>query len=466
MKQMTAPLKSAATVHALPARPDPDMIRALDAIRSEGFSAADLARARAAARDRRLRFTSDYDAIRALRASGAIVRPTPAKRDRLPDLLPHGGEEPDLAAQSRKKGIRALGRLAAFVAAPTVAAAVYFSTIATPLYVTHSEFVIQGAENIGTPNGPAAGMSGPALPGNQDAISVQGYLTSRAAFAQMDEAEGFADHFSGPGIDLFRRISEDATSEDIYRSFLRHVKVSFDPSEGILRMQVSAADPEISRSISLTLLSLAEGHLDHMTAKLRDDHVDTAANARARADQAVAETQQKLIGLQQDFSVLSGDLEMDLLHQQIGAIEADLAEARLARAQLLSNRRPNTTKIDLANQKIRLLEESLAAQRARITDASENGVSIARAQAELAVLQAELEARQKIQTESVLALERARSDAGRQVRYLALGVEPVLPGAPEYPRPLIHTLMAFAAFLGIYLFASLSFTLIREQILK
>ncbi|MBW3243534.1 hypothetical protein KUV57_12750 [Epibacterium sp. DP7N7-1] len=441
----------------------------LQAIKDEGFSPEQLLQARKTATDMGLRFINGLDAVRVLREAGAQVQSAPPKRDRLPELagpddVERGYEQAELA---RRKARRAAARLGAFVLAPTLGAAIYFTQLATPIFATHSEFVIQKPDQAGVAlTGPGAAMAGSALAGNQDAISVQGYLTSRAAFEEMDRTEGFTAHFSDPSIDIFHRIPAGASSEQVYRSFSRHVDVSFDPTEGVMRMRVEAADPQISQDISLRLLELAEAHLDQMTAKLRDDQVATAIAAKQRADAQVSETQAALIDLQESFSVLSGDLEMGLLQKQIGRIEAELTDARLMLAELRATSRPNTSRLDTAERRVRLLENSLAEKRAQITATSREGVSVARVQGEIAVLQAELASSQQVQTESILSLERARSEAGRQVRYLALGVEPVLPGAPEFPRPIIHTLMAFGAFLGIYLLASVTLNLIREQILK
>lgn len=180
----------------------------------------------------------------------------------------------------------------------------------------------------------------------------------------------------------------------------------------------------------------------------------------------MAKAQSELVDLQEGLSVLSGDLEMSLLQEQIGETQSKLSSARIEREELLANRRPNETRLAAADLRIRLLGDELTDQRAQITQASSGGMSMARAQGELAVLQAELASLQQVQTQNVIALEQARLEAGRQVRYLSLGVEPVLPGAPEFPRPFIHTLMAFGAILGIYLLAALTVSLIREQILE
>jgi capsular polysaccharide transport system permease protein len=67
-------------------------------------------------------------------------------------------------------------------------------------------------------------------------------------------------------------------------------------------------------------------------------------------------------------------------------------------------------------------------------------------------------------SQSLQQLETARIEANRQVRYLSLGVSPVAPDEPTYPRAFENTLLAFLIFSGIYLMLSLTASILREQV--
>ena len=61
-------------------------------------------------------------------------------------------------------------------------------------------------------------------------------------------------------------------------------------------------------------------------------------------------------------------------------------------------------------------------------------------------------------------LEQARTNAGRQVRYLTVAVRPVPSEEPSYPRKFENTILAFLIFAGIYLMLSLTASILREQV--
>ena len=72
--------------------------------------------------------------------------------------------------------------------------------------------------------------------------------------------------------------------------------------------------------------------------------------------------------------------------------------------------------------------------------------------------------RQLMLQEAITAVTTAQTEANRQVRYLSLGVAPVAPSEPTYPRKFESTLLAFVVFLGIYILVSLTISILREQI--
>ncbi len=186
-------------------------------------------------------------------------------------------------ARRRRRSIRMLVlRLCMFVLLPTLVSGYYWFFIATPMYATTSEFVIQQAD--GQSGGMGGLLSGTGLATSQDSITVQSYLQSREAMLRLNEDLGFKAHFSDPEIDWVRRLPANASNEDAYATFRKHVKVGYDPTEGIVRMEVSAADPALSAAFSKALIGYAEEQVDNLTQRLREDQMVGAREAFAEAE--------------------------------------------------------------------------------------------------------------------------------------------------------------------------------------
>lgn len=122
---------------------------------------------------------------------------------------------------------------------PTFIAAFYFY-----MRATKSEFVIQQADGGGGGAGGLGGLfSGTSMATQQDSISVQSYLLSRDVLARLDDDLGFRAHFEGDNIDELQRLTPDSSNEDTYKLYQRMVRIGYDPTEGVIKMEVIAADP-------------------------------------------------------------------------------------------------------------------------------------------------------------------------------------------------------------------------------
>ena len=179
----------------------------LDNIRKEGLTGRQLRMARRIAQKHGLAVTSDFDAVRQLRlkgidpferssilelvASGGSNTPPPPpptntagtavagplgkiqlpqaveqKSRALAEPIDDRGErraseilriQQEIAVRRRKKLLLLFTRLVVFILLPTLMAGYYFTNIATPMYATKTEFVIQQASSSSSG---ASGLSG------------------------------------------------------------------------------------------------------------------------------------------------------------------------------------------------------------------------------------------------------------------------------------------------------------------
>ncbi|MFN3644465.1 MAG: capsule biosynthesis protein [Gemmobacter sp.] len=494
-----------------PAAPVPAQPAAatIDAIRAEGLTGRQLRLARRVAQKHDLPATSDYDAVRLLRAAGI----DPFQRANLLELVtaagsggegaPPGGSralatvpaapnlpqtarpaalpspeiraeqnhaadilriQADIMRRRRRRAVILAIRLAFFVLLPTLAALWYFAAVATPLYGTRSEFVIQQAESATGAGGLGSLFSGTQFATSQDSIAVQGYLQSREAMQRLDRDEGFRAAFSGPGTDPILRLPDDASSEAVYATYRRNVKIAYDPTEGIIKMEVSAPSPELSAAWSRALIRYAEEQVDTLTQRLRGDQMRGAMASYEQAEANLRVAQDRVVALQERYRVLSSEVEVSLLTAQITNLETQLTQDRLSLIQMQSNATPNRARMEPLERRIATLTDEIATLRARLTEGGAGGLSLARVQSELLVAQADVETRQLLLAQSLQQLETARIEANRQVRYLSVSVSPVAPDVASYPRVFENTAVVLLLFAGIYLMVSMTASILREQI--
>ncbi|MDO9638608.1 MAG: capsule biosynthesis protein [Pseudotabrizicola sp.] len=501
-----APHRAAAAAQAGPATAND-----IDQIRKEGLTGRQLRMARRMAQKYGLPATSDFDAVRLLRAAGV----DPFQKSTIMEMIsaegsgagPDSGEQAsraltvgprgdgvqlpqtvrpikvpstemraeeshlseiqriqrDLAKRRRRKSALLMARLFFFVGLPTLLAGWYYYMVATPLFATKAEFVIQQADPAGA-QGMGGLLSGTQFATSQDSIAVLGYLQSRDAMMRLDADHRFIDHFAQSQIDPIQRLAADATREAAYKVFQRNVKIAYDPTEGIIKMEVIAADPTVSADFSKALIGYAEEQVDHLTQRLRADQMQGAREAYELAEAAMLSAQRKVVDLQEQFQILSSEVEVSLITTQIGQLETQLSQDRLSLAQMRSNATPNAARMEPLLRRIGTLETEIATLRSRLTQGVAGGKSLAQVQSELLVAQADVQTRQLLLSQSLQSMETARTDANRQVRYLSVSVNPVPPDEATYPRAFENTMVALLIFAGLYLMISMTAAILREQV--
>ncbi|NHQ74064.1 capsule biosynthesis protein [Roseovarius gahaiensis] len=485
----------------------------IEEIRKEGLTGRQLRMSRRMAQKHGLAPTSDFDAVRLLRAKGidpfkrnsilelvagdggqgggdgsdgtppaADAQPPANDRVQLPHTVPTGQNLPsaqlspadrrafeitqiqsDIAKRRRRKLLLLLTRLTAFVFLPTLIAGYYYYAVATPMYTTKSEFLILTADSGGGGGGGLGGLLPTQFATGQDSIATQSYLQSKDAMLRLDKDVGFREHFSQQWIDPIQRLSEDASNEDAYKLYKKYVVLGYDPTEGVIRMELSTADPELSAVFSEKLIEYAEENVDELSAEKRSDAVKTAVESleQAKADRRAA--QQRMVELQES-SILDPEGEVANIRALLSNVELQLQEKQLALNTQMNNSRPNQARVEALRSEIEVLERELNKQKARLTQATDGTSSLAAQSAAIQMAQADLATADMVLQAALETKRQSEIEANKQVRYLTVSVKPVASQDSSYPRSFENTILAFLIFAGIYLMISLTVSILREQV--
>ncbi|MFW8594566.1 capsule biosynthesis protein [Cribrihabitans neustonicus] len=474
----------------------------LAGIRKEGLTGRQLRLARRMAQKHNLPAASDFEAVHMLRARGIdpfkranmlelvvpqnsaqppgsppapgrvqLPQTVPASKTTLPsaELSPAERRAKEIqkiqigiARRRRRKLTMLAARLSFFVIVPTLAAGYYFYEVATPMYSSKSEFLVLKADSAG--GGVGGLFSGTQFATSQDSIAVQSYLQSKEAMLRLDREAGFKSHFTQDWIDPIQRLEPQPSNEEAYGTYSRNVKIGYDPTEGVVRMEVSAADPQIAAEFSRKLISYAQEKVNNLSHQKRADQMSEAEAALAEAEAQRRAAQEQLVVLQQHGSVLDPEGVVASLRSQISTFEIQLEEKRLELAALLDNARPNRAKVSGAEADIARLEQVIENLNNRMIDASAGENSLANLRIQIQMAQADLATRDLMLQSALQQVETTRLEANRQVRYLTTAVEPVASQEPSYPRKFENTVLAFLIFSGIYLMCSLTASILREQV--
>ena len=333
------------------------------------------------------------------------------------------------------------------------------------MYATNSEIVIQQAQPA---QASASGLSnlfqGTSIATQQDSIAVQSYLASREAMLRLDADHGFKAHFSNPAIDPIQRLAPDATNEEAFKLYKSHVIISYDPTEGLIRMEVIAASPEKAYEFSQALIGYAEEQVDQLTRRLRGDQMQGARESYEAAERRRAEALAAWLAIQQEVQQIDPVSESASRLGQISALEGEKQRLELVLQSRLNVDRPSQVQVQSLRDQIANINGLIAQLRSDLIGKTNDQGSLAARNTELLTAEENYTFQTLMVQQALTQMETARIEANRQVRYLSESVRPVLPDQATYPRAFENTILAFLIFSGIYLMISLTASILREQV--
>ncbi len=480
----------------------PSHAEQIAAISKEGLTGRQLRMARRVAMKNGFQASSDYDAVRQLRDAGIdpfqrnsvleLIKPDTTKvpgkggRIQLPDTTPEDGItlpatnnqvalnrnaseilqiQRDIARRRQRKLVLLFTRLAFFIFLPTFMVGWYFYNLATPMYATNSEIVIQQATpQGGGPTGLATMFQGTSMATQQDSITVQSYLASREAMLRLDSDHGFKEHFSDPSIDSIQRLDPDTTNEQAFGLYANHVKISYDPTEGLIRMEVIAADPVKSYEFSEALIGYAEEQVDQLTSRLREDQMRGALQSYEEAEQRRAAALATWLGIQESVQQIDPTSETAARMSQINVLESEKQRLEILLQSRLNVDRPSEVQVQSLRDQISIIDQTILDLRDQLVGVSGGQVSLAARNTELRTAEENYAFQTAMVQQALTQMETARIEANRQVRYLSQSVRPIVPDEATYPRAFENTILAFLIFSGIYLMVSITASILREQV--
>lgn len=480
----------------------PSHAEQIAAISKEGLTGRQLRMARRVAMKNGYQASSDYDAVRQLRDAGVdpfqrnsvleLIKPDTTKlpgkggRVQLPDTTSEDGItlpatnnqialnrnateirqiQRDIARRRQRKLALLFTRLAFFVFLPTFMVGWYFYNLATPMYATNSEIVIQQATPQGSgPTGLATMFQGTSMATQQDSITVQSYLASREAMLRLDSDHEFKDHFSDPNVDSIQRLEAGATNEQAFRLYSDHVKISYDPTEGLIRMEVIAADPVKSYEFSEALIGYAEEQVDQLTSRLREDQMRGALQSYEEAEERRAKALATWLGIQESVQQIDPTSETAARMGQINTLESEKQRLEILLQSRLNVDRPSEVQVQSLRDQIGIIDQTILDLRNQLVGVTGGQVSLAARNTELRTAEENYAFQTAMVQQALTQMETARIEANRQVRYLSKSVRPIIPDEATYPRAFENTILAFLIFAGIYLMVSITASILREQV--
>ena len=352
-----------------------------------------------------------------------------------------------IRADLRRGGLNLM--FAVLVIIPVSLATIYYSIVASDIYVSEAKFIVRGVKGQ-TIGGLASFFRTLGIArAEDDAFAVQNFIRSRDAVRQLNTKFPLARMYSRPGVDpiaSFGALWPPTGFESLYQYYLSRVEVSHNDVTGITTLTVQAFTPQDAHRIATNLIDISEQLVNRMNERATKDALDQAGKVITQAEEAVFRAQRDLTEFRNKENFIDPTSASLKVFDVIGGLSSDLATVRIQIAEVQKNS-PLSPALDNLRNRERALSDQIAAESAKIVG-SDQSLASKMATYERLVLQREF-------TDRALSLaldahEAARQEARAKQLYIQPIVMPNLPDAALEPRRLRYILTAALACFTLY----------------
>jgi capsular polysaccharide transport system permease protein len=352
------------------------------------------------------------------------------------------------------------------VGIPSLLVFLYLLLVAAPTYRTQTHIIVR--ENSEHSSSMIPGLAASILGGGiksslEDAYILVDYLQSSALIEKIDAQLNLRAHYSSPKLDFVRRLSSEASTEDLHAFYLRHIKIIVTPESSIVQLQVDAFDPAYSQQLAQALVAASERAINEINGRMVAAQTDLATRELVKTRQHLDAARRKLLEFQVANNIVDPAGEIGARLTTLAGLDSRAVERKAELRTKEQFLRDDAIELRILRQEIDAIEAQRNQENLRLVNPSNPGMTAAAQAYEEVKFEAELTL--QAFTAALALDEKAKLDAARQAKFLLPISQPHLPQDHTFPKPLIGTLTAFILFSLLYGITRLVLATIRDHTL-
>lgn len=329
------------------------------------------------------------------------------------------------------------------VVIPFLIFAFYQLVIASDRYESQAQMIVKEPDAASTLDPAMALLSGFGVSsGNTDTELVKAYIFSNDMLNHLEQSLQLRTHFSSSEVDIFSRLSDDASSEDFLEYYMSRIKVEIDEKSFVIRVAAQAFTSEFAHQITKEIVDKSELYINQIGNNLAKRQLEFIEQEHKIADLRFKEAKAQLISFQQRHDLLDPEAEGMALQEITYSLEAQIAAKQTELRQLLTSMSDTAPRVVQSRSELASLRQQLENERSRLTKDNqtnnllpedEKNLSVSEILARFTDYKIEMELALKSYTSSQISLEKSRIEAYRQLKFLVIVESPTVPDDARYP---------------------------------
>lgn len=374
--------------------------------------------------------------------------------------------DPADAATLKPRHRNTLIGFVAFVLLPLFVISIYLFGFAQNQYASEAGFSVRKEEGPTSVDaiGGLAQLTGAASP---DAEILYDFIKSQELVDQIDKDLGLEKIFGrNYGRDPFYSLASNSTIEDKVDYWASVVRIEYNESSGLIRLQVRAFTPEEAQEVARAVMANSSAMINQLSIAAREDATRYARDDFAKAVERVKVVREAITEFRMRTQVVDPAADIQSQMGLMSTLEGQLAASLIDLDMLQDVAKTSDPRVEQAERRIDVINRRLAAERKKFGiggSGGPDGRNYAAIVAEYERLVVDRSVAEEAFKSATLLLDTALAEAQRKSRYLAAHVEPTLAQSALYPRTGLILLVSAFLLTMLWAMATLIYYSIRDR---
>lgn len=317
---------------------------------------------------------------------------------------------------------------------PTLIAGIYYTLIASDVYISQSSFVVRTPEKQGSSILGSVLKNTGFAKSQDDAYTVENYITSRDAMRLLNEKLNIKEKFSRHAVDLFSRfdgIYPDDSFEAFYLYYRKMVVVELNPASSIITLQTRAFDAKDAQAIDEYLLKLSEQLVNSLNERAQTEVVRSSQQVVDKAEEKAKAAALALGEYRNRVGVIDPERQSSIPLEQIAKLQDQLLalQSQILQIETLSKNNPQ---LPVLRQRAILVQQAIKTATQGVAGSQKSSLASKAIEYQRLSLNNQFADRELVSAMS--SLEQARTEVQRQQLFLERISQPSLPDEGTEPK--------------------------------
>jgi capsular polysaccharide transport system permease protein len=296
---------------------------------------------------------------------------------------------------------------------------------------------------------------------DKDSLILKEFVESKDMLVFLDERMRIREHVTQPSIDFYSRLDPDATLEEFHDYYRWLVTVEYDLNSKLIRFGVQGFDAQFAHDLLTLIVERSQQFIDNINEQITREQLRFFDREIADSEDRLKLAKEALIAFQRENRLMTTEAESATVMATIQTLEQGLAQKESdlnARLQVLDKSAPQLQTLQMD---IKALESQIVSAKDRLAGAS--STSISELDSQFREIALNLEFVTNIYKSNLNALEQARLEAARRLKFLIVVAQPSIPERAEYPQRAYLLATSAVVFMILFFIISLTVAIIREH---